>query len=160
MPAVSRTATDVIVRTNGEELPARVVRITPQLVRYLPVGPDSLGQAAAAAPDTLQLAAAEVFMVRYANGTQEVLRSAPASGPNSGNSLLGLSAAQRQERGRQDSRRYYKPSKGVFWGTLASTVTTGYGGRRHDNLAYQPTQRQAERARTGFAPGPGILQRL
>ncbi|NVO83649.1 hypothetical protein [Hymenobacter terrestris] len=119
-------ATDVIVRTNGDELPARVLRITPQLVRYLPLPPatDSLGQATAA--DTMQLAATDVFMVRFANGTREVLRAVSASAP--GTSLVGLSTAQRTALGRQDSRKYYKPDKGVFWGTFAATVTTFYGG--------------------------------
>ncbi|MBT2556935.1 hypothetical protein J7E24_04005 [Hymenobacter sp. ISL-91] len=128
-PAVSTqsgAATDVIVRTNGDELPARVLRITPQLVRYLPLPPatDSLGQAKAA--DTLQLAATDVFMVRFANGTREVLRATPAPVP--GTSLVGLSTAQRTALGRQDSRKYYKPDKGVFWGTFGATVATFYGG--------------------------------
>ena len=148
-PAVSTqsgAATDVIVRTNGDELPARVLRITPQLVRYLPLppAPDSLGRATAA--DTLQLAAADVFMVRFANGTREVLRAAPAPGT----SLVGLSTAQRTALGRQDSRKYYKPDKGVFWGTFGATVATFYAGpvvggaialtppKRHNLNAPQP----------------------
>lgn len=128
-PAAPAPATDVIVRTNGDELPARVLRITPRLVRYLPLppAPDSLGQPPAAAPpDTLELAATDVFMVRFANGSREVLRPAPAA---SGTRLTGLSAAQRTELGRQDSRKYYRPDKGVYWGTMGATVMGwGYGG--------------------------------
>ncbi|RFP64184.1 hypothetical protein D0N36_15310 [Hymenobacter lapidiphilus] len=122
------TATDVIVRTNGDELPARVLRITPQLVRYLPLPlpppTDSLGRATAA--DTLQLAATDVFMIRYANGTREVLRATSAPAP--GTSLVGLSTAQRTALGRQDSRKYYKPDKGVFWGTFGATLVPAIYG--------------------------------
>ncbi|SEU02632.1 hypothetical protein [Hymenobacter actinosclerus] len=126
----TQSATDVILRTNGDELPGRVVRITPRLVRYLPspAPTDSLAPVAATDTDTLELAAAEVFMIRYANGTREVMRPAVPA-PASGTSLQGLSAAQRTELGRQDSRKYYKPDKGVFWGTFGATlVGSGYGG--------------------------------
>lgn len=124
-------ATDVIVRTNGDELPARVLRITPQVVQYLPVPLAAADPLSAPASDTLLLPAAEVFMIRYANGTKEVLRSVStsASVPDPRAAIVGLSAPQRYEQGRRDSRRYYKPAQGVFWGTFVGTVATaGYGG--------------------------------
>lgn len=55
--------TDVLLRTDGTEVPGRVLTITPLEVRYLPP----------AGADTLRLAVADVFLVRYANGTREVL---------------------------------------------------------------------------------------
>ncbi|WP_019948283.1 hypothetical protein [Hymenobacter aerophilus] len=177
-PAASpAVATDVIVLTNGDEVSAQVLRITPELVHYL---------APAAPTDTLQLAAAEVFMVRFANGTHEVLRPVPATPATPATSLVGLSTAQRYERGRQDSRKYYQPAKGVFWGTFAGTVAGyGYGGlitggaialtppRRHNLNAPEPEllndpayydgyRRQAQnrklgKAAAGFGVGTGAI---
>ena len=122
VPVVAAPATaapDVIVRTNGDELAGQVISITPELVRYLPATP--------ASPDTISLAATDVFMVRYANGTKELMRAGTDAVVES--PLVGLNAEQRYLRGRQDSRQYYRPAKGVFWGTFAATVaTTGYGG--------------------------------
>ena len=137
-------ATDVIVRTNGDELPGRVLSITPALVRYLPAAP--------APPDTASLAAADVFMVRYANGTKELMRAdadAAAASP-----LVGLNAEQRYTLGRQDSRQYYQPAKGVFWGTFAATVaTTSYGGIVTGGIiSLTPPQRQ-----NLLAPQPQLL---
>ena len=128
-------APDVIVRTNGAELPGRVLNITPTLVRYL----------APAQPDTLALAASDVQLIRYANGTEEVMQrlvSAPTTTPlaalaassspaTSGSgrpdtarvlSLAAYSPAERYQLGRADAQHFYKPAKRVFWGTLAGTV--------------------------------------
>ncbi|OWP64327.1 hypothetical protein CDA63_04645 [Hymenobacter amundsenii] len=110
--------------TNGDELPGRVLAILPGYIRYLAASPGPAGTA----PDTLQLATAQVFLIRYVNGTKDVFRPAAAAS-EAASPLLGLSTEQRYERGRQDSRRYYQPAKGVFWGTFAGTVATGgYGG--------------------------------
>ncbi|WP_175470932.1 hypothetical protein [Hymenobacter psychrophilus] len=118
---------DVILLIDGNELVGRVLRITPQSVRYLPLSPltDSLAKRSFTPTDTLQLAATDVFLIRYANGTKEVVQQPTpvAAAP----SLDGLSAAQRYERGRQDSRQYYKPAPGVFWGTLAGSLGAGIG---------------------------------
>ncbi len=180
---VAQAATDVIVRTNGDELPGRVLAILPGYIRYLPAAPSAAG----IAPDTLQLATAEVFLIRYANGTKEVFR--PAETAAAASPLLGLSTEQRYERGRQDSRQYYQPAKGVFWGTFAGTVATGgYGGPivggvmaltppRRTNLQapaptllddpayYQGYRRQAQnrkigKAAAGFGVGVGALAAL
>ncbi|NVO31568.1 hypothetical protein [Hymenobacter lapidiphilus] len=124
VPPALGTATDVIVRINGDELPARVLGVTPQVVRYLPLPATG---APPIAPDTLQLAVADVFMIRYANGTRGLFRSAKGFASEV-SSLVGLSAAQRYELGQQDSRRYYQPAKGVFWGTFASTAAAGPAG--------------------------------
>ncbi|NVO83650.1 hypothetical protein [Hymenobacter terrestris] len=123
-PPALGTATDVIVRINGDELPARVLGVTPQVVRYLPL---PATDAPPIAPDTLQLAVADVFMIRYANGTRGLFQSAKGFAAEV-SSLVGLSATQRHELGRQDSRRYYRPAKGVFWGTFASTAAAGPAG--------------------------------
>ena len=113
---------DVILCTNGDELPGRVLSIGPEYIRYVPV---RLGSSDSPT-DTLRLATATVFLIRYGNGTKEVLR--PVT-PTPQSSLVGLSTQQRYDQGRQDSRQYYHPAKGVFWGTYGATLAGyGYGG--------------------------------
>lgn len=149
-PRAQGTVTDVIVRTNGDELPARVLGVTPQRVRYLlpPVT-----DAPPIAPDTLQLAVAEVFMIRYANGTKGLFQSERGFASEV-SSLVGLSAPQRYKLGRQDSRRYYRPAKGVFWGTFASTAAAGPAGLVvGSTVALSPPSRLSLKA-----PAPVLLQ--
>jgi hypothetical protein len=112
-------AQDVILRTNGDEVKAQVVAITPEKVAYVPATePPST--------DTLYMPAPEVFMIRYANGTKEVLAAAaPAPG-------LGRTPQEMLNQGRQDARRYFK-APGAFWGTFGATFITvpflgGLGG--------------------------------
>ena len=107
---------DVILRTDGREVPGRVLTISPLMLTYLPP----------AGADTLRLATADVFLVRYANGTREVLHPiAAATGkPPVPDPLPNLSDAQRRAKGRQDAARGYTGS-GPFWGSLGATL---YGG--------------------------------
>ncbi|KAA9333232.1 hypothetical protein F0P96_09650 [Hymenobacter busanensis] len=106
---------DVILRNDGQEIPARVLVVTPTQIRYL-----ALADSARRPTDTLDMARPEVFLVRYANGTKELMNPA-AETPAPENTLVGLTATQRQQKGRADARKYYKPSKGVFWGTFGAT---------------------------------------
>ncbi len=62
-------ATDVLLLTTGQEVSGRVLTITPTELTYLPAAPTP--------SDTLRLPTSSVFLVRYANGTREVL-TAPA----------------------------------------------------------------------------------
>ena len=108
-------APDVILRTDGTEVPGRVLTISPLELRYLPP----------ASADTLRLAIADVFLVRYANGTREVLHPqdpAPTTDPN--DLLPGLSEAQRRALAQRDANRGYT-SRGPFWGALGGSL---YGG--------------------------------
>ena len=106
---------DVILRTDGREVPGRVLTISPLTLSYLPP----------AGADTLRLATADVFLVRYANGTREVLHPAASTEkPPVSDLLPGLSDAQRRTKGRQDAARNYA-SSGPFWGSLGATL---YGG--------------------------------
>jgi len=106
---------DIILRTDGTEVPGRVLVITPQEVRYLPP----------AGADTLRLAAADVFLVRYANGTRELLHPvAPAAAPAANDLLSGLSEVQRRVLGRQTAARSYT-DRGPFWATLGATLYAG-----------------------------------
>ena len=124
-PTPAKPAFDVILRLDGTEIPGRVLIITPTELRYLPL-PATSTAAPPPAADTLRLAVADVFLVRYANGTREVINHpAPAaSADTSGQQLVGLSAAQRASRGQRDARRYYTNS-GAFWGSFGSTVYAG-----------------------------------
>ncbi|HEX8349001.1 MAG TPA: hypothetical protein VF598_03500, partial [Hymenobacter sp.] len=113
--AFRSSAQDVILQTNGEEVKGKVVLITPERVGYIGEG--------TGLSDTLQLAHSAVFLIRYANGTKEVLNN-PASAP----AVPALSQEEAYSRGRLDARKYFKP-KGAFWGTYAATVAgVGYGG--------------------------------
>ena len=109
---------DVIFRTDGAEIAGRVVVLTPVCLRYLPP----------ASADTLRLAVADVFMVRYANGTRELLHPVPpaaAPGPAAAPDLLpGLGTAARQALGRRDAGRNYR-NNGPFWGALGAGLGTG-----------------------------------
>lgn len=107
---VRAAAQDVILQTSGEELTGKVLAITPEFVTY--VGP---------AADTLRLAAGQVFLIRYANGTKEVV-TRPTAAP-----APGLSREAAYAQGRRDARAHFR-APGAFWGTYAATVATGYGG--------------------------------
>ncbi|GAA3919614.1 hypothetical protein GCM10022406_02590 [Hymenobacter algoricola] len=103
-------AQDVILRTNGEELPAKVLTVQPTKISYvLPAAPT----------DTLYLNAPEVFMIRYANGTKEIIHAstyvaAPAP---------GLTPEQARAQGELDAVKYFK-APGAFWGTFGATVVS------------------------------------
>ena len=115
-PTQAQTApTDVILRTDGTEVPGRVLSITPLELRYLPP----------AGADTLRLAAADVFLVRYANGTRELLHPAVStSQPDAYDLLPGLSDTQRRAQGSRDVARCYT-DHGPFWASLGSTLYAG-----------------------------------
>lgn len=113
---------DVLLLTTGAELRGRVLTITPSEVSYLPA-PDS-ASLAPTSPDTLHLPVAAVFLVRYANGTREVLAAPePARVPGT-EPLAGLSSTQRRQQGQLDAQHYYH-SSGPFWGAFGSTLYLG-----------------------------------
>ena len=141
--AQSAASTDVILRTDGTELPGRVVTITPLELRYLPP----------ASADTVRLASADVFLVRYANGTREVMRPqgpapAPAPGP-----LAGLSEAQRRTLAQRDADHGYT-GRSPFWGTFAASV---YGGPLLGWIAPVVIAPKPVAARNLGAPHPELL---
>ncbi|WP_033370542.1 hypothetical protein [Hymenobacter norwichensis] len=73
--SLSARAQDVLTKTNGDELNVKVLEITPTEVRYKrtdnPDGP------------LITVRRSDVFMVRYANGTKEVLGTGVSTGPPS-----------------------------------------------------------------------------
>ncbi|SHJ42210.1 hypothetical protein SAMN02745146_3114 [Hymenobacter daecheongensis DSM 21074] len=107
--AATAQAQDTILRTNGEEIPAKVLTIQPEKISYaLPAAP----------ADTLYLPVTDVFMIRYANGTKEMIYTATyaAAAP-------ALTPEQARRQGELDARQYFK-SPGAFWGTFGATVVT------------------------------------
>lgn len=112
--AVQAYAQDVILYTNGEEQPGKVLSITPDTVTYL--------STQAGRSDTVRLATSSVFLIRYANGTKELLTK-PATPPIE----RPMSKEEAYAKGRLDARKYYR-APGAFWGTYGATVLTGYGG--------------------------------
>ena len=103
---------DTILRRDGEEVRGRVLVLTPAVLRYRPAAP--------APPDTLALPVAEVFLVRYANGTKKVLPPAPGAAP-AADLLPGLTAGQRAGLGSRDARGHYT-DHGPYWGALGATL--------------------------------------
>ena len=148
-PVAATTPTaDVILRTDGTEIVGRVVVITPGQVRYLPP----------ASADTLRLPAADVFLVRYANGTREVLHPvvvppANPAGPAPPDLLPGLSETQRRSLGRTDARRCYT-SQAPFWGSLGATL---YGGPLLGVIAPATIAPHAVKPQNLKAPHPALL---
>ncbi|MET4105696.1 hypothetical protein [Hymenobacter sp. UYP22] len=103
---------DVILLSNGEELTGKVLTITPELVTYL-----------SSSADTLRVAATQIFLIRYPNGTKDVFQRQATAPP-----LPGLTKEAAYTQGRRDARAYFK-APGAFWGTYGATiVTAGYGG--------------------------------
>ena len=136
--------TDVILRTDGSEVPGRVLTISPLALTYLPP----------TGTDTLRLTTADVFLVRYANGTREVLHPILSTEkPPAPDLLPGLSDAQRRTKGRQDAARCYT-SGGPFWGSLAATL---YGGPFLGVMAPAIMAPHAITAANLKAPFPGLL---
>ena len=137
---------DVLLLTTGQEVSGRVLTITPTELTYLPAAPTP--------PDTLRLPVASVFLVRYANGTREVLAAPAAPTDHTPPALRGLSTPQRQQLGQQDALRYYRAS-GPYWGALGSTLYLG------PLLGLAPTAvigNQWVRASNLKAPTPDLLQ--
>jgi hypothetical protein len=167
--ALAAHAQDTILRTNGDEVKARVLTITPLDVAYIPTTEP-------VSTDTLHLAATDVFLIRYANGTKEVVTSPAATAPAVG---LNRTAQELSELGRLDAKRLFK-APGAFWGTFGATVISlpayGLGGiaagavmaatppKRHNMivsdqvLLNDPTyvssyQKQAQKQKLGKAAG-------
>ncbi|GAB3588040.1 hypothetical protein [Hymenobacter daeguensis] len=138
------TPTDVILCTDGNELAGHVLTISPLEVRYLPP----------ASADTLRLAAADVFLIRYANGTREVLHPRTATGSGKNDLLPELTGLQRQTLGQQDARRNYR-SRSPLWGSLGATL---YGGPLVGLLAPAIIAPHRVAERNLNAPRPELLQ--
>jgi hypothetical protein len=70
--ATAAQAQDLLTRRNGEEIQAKILEITPEVIKYRrtdnPDGP------------LISVLKSEVFMIRYANGTHDILNPVPGIG--------------------------------------------------------------------------------
>jgi hypothetical protein len=109
-------AQDVIVKLNGEEQTGLVTEITLQDIYY---------QSSDSTNTTIQrIAKADVFMVRFANGTKEVfIQNLPESQMEP---LAAKSPEQMYQIGRDDAKRLYK-GNGALWGSVACVFAFPYG---------------------------------
>ncbi|MDO6391288.1 hypothetical protein Q4E40_14200 [Pontibacter sp. BT731] len=103
-------AQDTIIKKTGEEIPSRVLEITLHEVLYQ--HPDSLQGI------TWRLPKAEVFMVKFENGTKEVFEQQPDS---LSGIAPGMTADELYALGMADAKQYYK-GNGAMWGSAASTM--------------------------------------
>lgn len=109
-------AQDVIVKVNGEEMAARVAEITLHDIIYQ--HPDS------AQGMLHHIAKADVFMVKFANGTKEVFAQ---NLPETDSTVVPESSPEQMyELGRKDAELLYK-GKGAMWGSAASSFIFPYG---------------------------------
>lgn len=108
-------AQDVILKTSGDEINAKVIEITLHDILYK--NPNSVSDSLYSVPKS------EVFMVKYANGTKELMTSTPTEPGNPSerppNELEAL--------GRQDAKRYYRGNNAV-WGSAGATLLLGLTG--------------------------------
>ncbi|PVY42196.1 hypothetical protein [Pontibacter virosus] len=104
-------AQDIIVKVSGEELAARVLEITLHEVLYQ--HPDSLSGI------TRRMPKAEVFMVKFENGTKEVFEQHVAD--TLGVLTEGMTPEQLHALGVADAKQYYK-GNGAMWGSAASSM--------------------------------------
>ncbi|UOQ53732.1 hypothetical protein [Hymenobacter cellulosivorans] len=105
---------DAILRTNGEEIKAKILTVSPDTIHYVHLDPPST--------DTLRIASADVFMLRYANGTREVIQHPVAT-----SSAMQLSRQEAMQRGAADARKYFR-APGAFWGTYGATLLNPMAG--------------------------------
>lgn len=110
--ALSGHAQDTILLIDGREVQARVLLITPAAVTYVPTLEPPR-------PDTLSLAASDVFMVRYANGAKVVVRNPTSSA--SGLPAVGRTAQDLTNQGQVDAQRYFK-APGTLFVTAGATA--------------------------------------
>lgn len=136
---------DTILRLDGQEIRGRVVALGPALLRYLPAAP--------AAPDTLALPVAAVFLIRYANGTRAVLHPELAAAGAPADLLAGLNARQRDSLGRRDAAAHYN-KHGPYWGTLGASL---YAGPVLGLVAPAVISSTDVKARNLQAPQPALL---
>lgn len=117
-------AQDIIVKTNGEEINAKVEEITLDAIFY------RLPESMESAPSAIHKR--EVFMVKFANGTKELINAqttvtaTPQTAPSTATDGR-LSRQQMNLLGQQEARMFYTGNK-PMWGSAAAVFLLGpYG---------------------------------
>lgn len=70
---VAAQAQDLVIKKNGDEIRCKVLELTPEKIVY-----SSQGAVDSLPPETLEVKKAEVFMIRYQNGTKDVFNASPS----------------------------------------------------------------------------------
>ena len=106
---LSASAQDIIYKTSGEEIKAKVVKINPSRIFFKQptLFPDSL----------FSLDRKEVFMVKYANGAKELMQAQAEE-----NAPVEKTPGQMMQQGRLDAKRYYTGNKGLAGGAIAGVL--------------------------------------
>jgi len=116
--AQSTSSADVLLLVNGDEIPGQVLAISGNSISYR----------ALSKPDTLRFDTDAVFLIRFANGTSEVLHgkwtTAPVGAQPPPDALAGLGAAQRRTLGLSDARRCYT-NRSSFWISAGAALQGG-----------------------------------
>jgi|GEM_PF-3869992 len=117
--AQSTVPTDVLLLVNGDEIPGQVLAISGNSISYK----------ALSSPDTLRFDTDAVFLIRFANGTSELLRGRWTAGtlevaPPAPDALAGLNPAQRRTLGLSDARRCYT-TRSSFWISAGAALQGG-----------------------------------
>lgn len=106
-------AQDTIVTVNGDEIAGWVKEITMDEIRYqLPDTTDKVLH---------QIRRAEVFMIKFANGTKEIIAQPQPAVQDS-----AMSADQMYLLGKEDALRNYK-GNGAMWGSAGCALLLPYG---------------------------------
>jgi hypothetical protein len=115
--AQSAAPADVLLLVNGDEVPGQVLAVSGTSISYR----------ALSSLDTLRFDTDAVFLIRFANGTSEVLHgkwtTAQPTQP-APDALTGLPPTQRRQLGLSDARRCYT-SRSSFWISAGSALQGG-----------------------------------
>ncbi len=124
-------AQDRILTRAGDVIYGKVLEVTSVNIKYLRLADSTIKDTVTLAKDTLGIAVADVFLIRYRNGSKTVFELPASSPPVISQQQNKYSAdASNNENyemllaGERDAAEYYKPT-GVF---LASAVSGFIGG--------------------------------
>jgi hypothetical protein len=106
---------DIITKKNGEEIKAKVTEITGTEVKYkkfeYQTGP------------IYTVSKSEIFMVKYENGSKDILNEVTAS-PTVNTNTSDANNVEMEEKGRQDAIMFYKGKNSGAGGTAATVILT------------------------------------
>lgn len=123
-------AQDKILTRNGDMLAGKVLQVDSLKIHYVPLADSTHKDTIKLAADTQIVNIADVFMIKFRNGTKTVFEeietatSEESSDSESDDPADEYSAYELQEMGENDAKANFKTS-GVFW---ASAVSGFFGG--------------------------------
>lgn len=106
---------DIITKKNGDEIKAKVTEITGTEVKYKKFEYQS--------GPTYTVSKSEIFMVKYENGSKDILNEVSAS-PTVNTNTSEANNVDMEEKGKQDAITFYKGKNSGAGGTFAATMLT------------------------------------